>query len=240
MRRTLVPLAVIVVMVLGATVPASAQSWFQFRVNPSNGDWRGGGFGDLPYTFQTTMLGVTGFLQLPDQRFGLRFNLDSGGLSSFSPSGLYTGGRWRWYDISVGMPVTLGPASTLFFLGWGSNWWQADIDSTNWSRQTSSGLVLGVDLRVPLRGPWYLSGSYTYGSGHPYEYRNLLTEPAPRFTGKAQTSIYSAALGFDLPTNGGSVEVGWRSGGFTVSEAGLIDGMETRWSGWFVGFTLRR
>ncbi len=238
MRRTMVALAIVVAVVLGATIPASAQSWFQFRVNPSNGDWRGGGFGDLPYTFNTTMLGFTGFLQFPGQKYGLRLNVDSGGLSSFSPSGLYTGGRWRWYDVGVGMPIKFGPASTLFFLGWGNNWWQADYDG-GFSRQTSSGLALGVDLQVPLKGPWYFAGSATLGPGHNYAYRNVERDP-PRFSGKAQTTIYSAALGYNLPTNGGSVEVGWRSGGFTVSEAGSIDGMETRWSGWFVGFTLRR
>ncbi|MDR7485321.1 MAG: hypothetical protein QN187_08325 [Armatimonadota bacterium] len=247
MRRSLFALAVVAVLVVTTSVPASAASWFQLRVNPSSGDWRGGspGFSDLPYTFTANMFGLTGFWQPPGFRLGLRGNLDTGSLSSFSAGVGYTGGNWRWWDLSLGLPLPLGPATALIFAGMGDTTWQADVPG-GFSRQTTSGMVFGADVWVPLReGRWYVYGHALFGPSHNYRYANLGFDP--RFTGKADVANYSAALGYNFPGTMNSIELGWRSGGFRVKDAtpvfppdSNINGMETRWSGVYLGVVVRR
>ncbi len=97
MRKSLFALAVVSVLLLTAGAPASAQSWFQFRVNPSVADWRCTStpcFGDLPYgfNFNATMLGGTAFIQPPGYGLGLRVNLDTGSLGNWSVPLTYDGG----------------------------------------------------------------------------------------------------------------------------------------------------
>jgi len=248
MRRSLLALAVVAVLIATASVPASAASWFQLRVNPASGDWRGGspGFSDLPYTFTANMFGITGFWQPAGFRLGLRGNLDTGSLSSFSPSGTYTGGNWRWWDLSLGLPLTVGPSMVLLFAGFGDTRWQAN-GAGFFSRQTTSGFAFGADVWVPIgEGRWYVYGHALFGPSHNYKYSN---DPPfdPRFTGKADVTNYAAALGYNLPGGMNSVELGWRSGGFKVASAtplfppdANINGMQTRWSGVYLGLVVRR
>jgi hypothetical protein len=245
MRRSLIALAVVAVMVLAASVPASAQSWFQFRFNPSNADWKQTPpiWSDLPYTFNTTMLGGTAFIRPPGYGVGLRFNLDTGSLGSWSPLTNYDGGTWRYYDISVGLPLALGRGSMLLFAGYGNHAWKATFGGTVISTQDASGIVFGADLMLPLSGAWYATASTTFGSGLKYKYANPGFAD-PRSEGTAGTSVYSAALGYQLPNRPFNIELGWRSGGFKVSSITSGDtnaaGQDVRWAGWFLGLSTRR
>ena len=245
MRRSLVALAVVAVLVLAASVPASAQSWFQFRFNPSSANWTQTPaiWGDLPYKFNTTMLGGTAFIQPPGYGVGLRFNLDTGSLASWSPLTSYDGGTWRYYDISVGIPLALGTGSMLLYAGYGNHSWKATFGGTVISTQDASGTVFGADMRLPLSGAWYATASATFGSGLKYKYANPLFSD-PRSLGTASTGVYSAALGYKLPNHPFNIELGWRSGGFKVSAITSGDtgaaNQDVRWTGWFLGLSTRR
>lgn len=246
MRRSLVALAVVSALLLTASVPASAQSWFQFRINPSNANWTCVAtpcFGDLPYAFNTTMIGGTAFLKPPGLMVGLRLNLDSGSLSSWSPLTTYNDGTWRYYDISLGLPLALGNGSLILFAGYGNHAWKAGFGGTVISTQDAGGMVFGADLRAPLTGPWYVTASGTFGSGHSYKYANPPTLD-PRSLGTSSTSVYAAAVGYMLPNSVYNIELGWRSGGFRVTSitSGAIaaSNQDVRWQGWFLGLSTRR
>lgn len=245
MHRSLIALAVAAILVMGASVPASAQSWFQFRFNPSSANWTQTPviWSDLPYKFNTTMLGGTAFIQPPGYGLGLRFNIDSGSLGSWSPLTSYDGGTWRYYDISVGLPLALGTGTALLFAGYGNHAWKATLGGTVVSTQDAGGLIFGTDLMLPLSGAWYAAGSLTFGSGLKYTYDNP-PSVTPRAQGTANTSVYSLALGYKLPNHPFNVELGWRSGGFGVTSITSGDtsaaGQDVRWTGWFLGVSTRR
>jgi hypothetical protein len=246
MRRSLVALAVVSMLLLTASAPASAGSWFQFRINPSRGDWTCVAtpcFSDLPYTFNTTMIGARAFIQPGAMPVGLRLNLDSGSLGSWSPLTFYDGGHWRYYEIALGIPLTLGSASVLLYAGYGNHAWRASFGGTTISTQDASGLVYGADIMARLMGPWYVTASGTFGSGLNYKYAN---PPGldPRSLGTASTSVYGAAVGYMLPNSNFNIELGWRSGGFRVTSITSGDtsasNQDTRWNGWFLGVSTRR
>jgi len=246
MRRTLVALAVVSVLLLTASVPASAQSWFAFRINPSSSMWTcvtTPCFSDLPYSFTTLMFGGTGFIQVPGSRLGVRVNFDTGSLSSWSPLTLYNDGSWRYYDVSLAFPISMATGQVLVFAGYGNHAWSAGFSGTTISTQTASGLVFGADAMVPLRAPWYFTASAAFGTGLNYKYAN---PPGidPRSLGAATSSVYSAALGYMLPTSNFNVELGWRSGGFRVTSITSLDpsaaNQDVRWQGWFLGLSTRR
>lgn len=245
MRRSLIALAVVAILVMAASVPASAQSWFQFRFNPSNAEWKQTPpyWIDLPYTFKTTMFGGTAFVQPPGYGIGFRFNIDYGSLGSWSPLTYYDGGNWRYYDIGVGIPLTLGSGSMVLFAGYGNHAWRANSAGTVISTQDARGTVFGADLRLPLSGALYATGSVTFGSGLKYKYANPPYSD-PRAEGAANSSVYSAALGYMLPGRPLNVELGWRSGGFSVTSITSGDtgasNQDVRWSGWFLGLSTRR
>ncbi|MDI6771450.1 MAG: hypothetical protein QME77_02530 [bacterium] len=245
MRRSLIALAVVAVLVMAASVPASAQSWFQFRFNPANANWKQTPpiWGDLPYTFNTTMLGGTAFIRPPGYGVGLRFNIDSGSLGSWSPLTSYDGGTWRYYDIGLGLPLALGRGSMLLFAGYGNHSWKASFGGTVISTQDAGGIVFGADLMLPLSGAWYATASTTFGSGLKYTYDNP-PSTTPRAEGTASTSVYSLALGYQMPNRPFNVELGWRSGGFNVTAITSGDtgasNQDVRWSGWFLGLSTRR
>ncbi len=246
MRRSLIALAVVSVLLLTASVPVSAQSWFQFRFNPSSADWKCKAspcWSDLPYAFKPTMFGGTAFIQPPGYGVGLRFNFDSGALGGWSPLTSYDGGNWRYYDIGVGIPIALGRGSMLLFAGYGNHAWRADFAGVVVSTQDASGIVFGTDLRIPLSGAWYATGSATFGSGFKYKYANPPGSD-PRSLGTASSGVYSAALGYMLPGRPFNIEFGWRSGGFSVEEItwGNVNAsnQDVRWTGWFLGLSTRR
>jgi hypothetical protein len=245
MRRSLPALGLVVVLLLIATTPASATSWFQLRLNPSTGDWKdttGTAFTDLPYSFTTTMFGATGFWQIPGWRIGLRGNIDTGSLSSFSAGGPgapgYNTGSWRYYDLSLGLPINVGQGRALLFAGYSNTNWRAEFP-TGFSRQAASGIAFGLDLWYPLGEKWYLAGSATFGPSQDYKYYNGPPEFV-RFAGKASVDVFQVGVGWRFAQMS-SLELGWRGGGFSVSQtASLIDGMSTRWSGFYLGLNFMR
>jgi hypothetical protein len=249
MRRTAVALAVAAILVMAVSGPASAMSWFQLRLSPATGNWTGD-FSDLPYNMTTTMLGLTGFIQFPNTRFGIRANLDTGSLSSWTPLTFYDGGSWRYYDIDLAFPLTLGTGKVLLFAGYGNNNWQATLGGALISQQLTSGFVFGADVMWPLgsSGRWYLTGSATIGPSNQFLYCN----PTPGFpcntttfraSGTANVGVYSAGLGWNLPNGMSSLEVGWRSGSFKANaiNSGDINALNSNptWSGVYLGLTVR-
>jgi hypothetical protein len=246
MRRSLLVLAVTAIISLVATISASAASYFQIRINPSTGNWTDSVapvFVDLPWSWRSVMVGGTAFLQLPNSRLGLRLNIDTGSMTDLSPAdpewiGSYTNGSWRYYDIALGYHFMLGRGAGVVFAGYGNHWAEWGDASGPITRQQASGLIYGVDLFYPLTERWYISGSVAYGGNLSYQYLNA-PFTSTRGEGGATSSVYTAALGFRLPNQMASFEVGWRSGGFHVTSIATgdttIDGTDVRWSGWFLG-----
>ncbi len=251
MRRSPWVVMLVAALILTTSLPASAGSWFQLRINPGSGTWQDTKvlqFSDLPVDFSTPMLGGTAFLQFPNTRFGLRFNIDHASLASFTGRGaglFYSSGAWRYYDISLGMPLMFGPVSSLVFIGYGNH--RADFADGGpvLTRQDSGGFVLGTDFWVPIgsAGRWYFAGSATFGPSMAYTYTNN-PPAAARATGRSFSGIYSAGIGYNLPNTRGSIEAGWRSGGFSVNSISTgdaaVDGQDVRWSGLYLGLTFRR
>lgn len=256
MRKWAVALAITALIVMVGSLPASAQSWFTLRINPSKWNWTTapGGFGDLPYNGTINVFGATGFWQFPGQKFGLRGNWDSGSLSSWGCAGgppcSYDGGNWRWYDIGLGVPYNFAALRTLWFIGYGNTDWRASSSGTVVSQQTTSGLALGVDFWFPL-GPsalWYATGNVTYGPSQHWRYCNppgttCGSDSSARYAGSATVSNYSIGLGRNL-SQMTSVELGWRTGGFggtkvTVGGDQFGAGQTVRWSGYYLAVAFR-
>ncbi len=246
MRRALIALALAVALIVVSSAPASATNRFQFRLVPGSGTWQQDPpfFFDLPVHFSTAIFGFTGFLMLPGQRWGLRLNIDTGGLSNLQGDFLiYDSGHWRNYELAVGVPFTLGSAHVTPFLGFGSQ--KADFSElgTVITRQEANGFVFGADVWVPISGRWYFAGSATLGPSHAFKYTN--SPPAdPRAEGLSNFALYSAGIGYKLPGDMAKVELGWRSGGFTNTQitsgdAGVLNSA-VRWQGVYLGVTIHR
>jgi hypothetical protein len=253
MRRSLWMVVLAAALIVTTSLPASAASWLHLRINPGNGTWKDTKavqFSDLPVDFNVAMLGATGFLQFPNSRFGLRFNIDYSTLTSFTGNAflIYSSGSWRYYDISVGFPIMLGQVRTLLFAGYGNH--RADFASGGpvITRQDSGGLVFGADLWYPFgsQQQWYLAGSATIGPSMTYTYTNNPPD-TPRASGRSFSGVYSVGIGYMLPSQTGNImtaiEAGWRSGGFAVSSISsgdaAVDGQDVRWQGIYVGLKLR-
>lgn len=204
-------------------------------------------FTDLPVDFKVTMIGFTGFLQLPTQRWGIRLNIDSGALSGFVGRGVtatpYNTGNWRWWDLSAGLPLMFGPVQTVIFLGYGNGRFYTETPGATFTRQETTGFVLGADVWVPIGQQFYFAGSATFGPSQNYRYFNGPPDFL-RAEGRASAGVYSAGIGYMFPNTMASVELGYRTGSFgtsSISSGDLaVDGQNAWWSGVYLGLTIRR
>jgi len=243
MLRRFAAVVVMLVLVLAVQFPASAATWFQLRINPSSASWTGSTFGDIPMTWNTTMWGFTALVTPPGRPWGLRVGFDTGNQTNLVPSGGFdysdSSGTWTVWDVSVA--YTTMAAGTFFslFAGYGNNSLTFSGPSYGYSRQITSGLVLGGDFKRDLAGGWYITGSVVFGPSQNYTYEIGAPGSFLGTPGTAQFSSYSIGLGRAVGMGG--LEVGWRSAGFTGSGTGSsADGANIRWSGWYVGFSIMR
>jgi hypothetical protein len=197
------------------------------------------------------MAGATVFLQPPSLKFGLRLNLDTGSISNLtSPSliqpPIVDRGRWRYYDISLGLPFKIGSGTVTLFGGYGNHDFELDEagGGLDLLRYQTSGLVFGADIWYPIGDKWFVSASGTFGSNNSLTFTDTFFTPL-NSTGKANTHVYSAAVGYRLPGGMSKVELGWRSGGFDVTsiDAGgfaALDGNQGHWEGVYLGLVIHK
>ena len=117
MRRTFLTLAVVAIICLTAAVPASAQTWFQFRYWPTSDSWNNGTF--TP-TFNSNLWGFSVRRNIVGGTWALSFNFDSGSVTNYSAGSLGTDAFNRFWNLNLHRNFSAANTHLSVFGGWGS------------------------------------------------------------------------------------------------------------------------
>lgn len=161
MHRWLSTLAVALVLLLVAVVPASAQTFIQLRYWSTNDNWYNGTFQP---TFNSGIWGVTLRRDFMGGAWGASFNFDRGSVTSYSAGNLGSDAYNQFWNINIHRNFALAAGKISAFVGWQANNWEGPSGGVfipYYIRQ--SGFRLGVDGMFTLGGgPWFLTGEVAY------------------------------------------------------------------------------
>jgi hypothetical protein len=230
MRRSLIALAVVAVLVLAASVPASAQTWIQLRYWSSpNSAW------DLAspssIVFSSNLTGFSLRRTLLAGEWAASFNYDTGAFNTYWA----TPGQFnRFWNFNVHRNFASERGVFSLFAGWGS----AAFEWPNWTPVAAyirqSGLRLGVDAKINVRDQWYLTGSAAYGP-----FGQATESWAYESTGTFNARVMDWNVGLGRTFGAWGLEGGYR--GISWShDPSVCRGSPcgVRWGGWYVGLNL--
>lgn len=191
--------------------------------------------------WDSTLLGFE-FRSRPVNRFIWSLAYDTGGVNNLvdTEGGFGTSpGTNRFFSTNLHYliaPANWRGAEMTLFAGYGSG--ALDVTKEGGTRNfTASGLRYGLDLHVPFREAWYLSGSAAFGSWSiSHSLLGVLYPPS----GTANIRDYSLALGRLLSPEAG-LEVGYRSIQWSTTAIGATPCPCTMaWDGWYAAIIMRR
>lgn len=226
MRRTLLALAVVVIISLTAAVPASATTWFQLRYWGTNQTF------NLvpPVTWDSGLGGFSVRRDVLGGMWALSFNYDSGGITNVV--GLTPGferfNRFWNLNLHRNFPFATGNAS--LYGGWGS---LAKENPGFPSYVRQSGPRLGADVKFNLRGNWYAVGDLGYTFGGTAEQLNFTIGGVVPLSASALE--YRVGVGYMMGRWG--LEGGYRGITWTHTTAAFCGGPSCsfKWTGWYAG-----
>ncbi len=248
MKRAMAALAVAVVLVLAAGVPALAQTQVQLRYWSTNVDWGIYRYFDEPMALQngTSMnSNLWGFsLRHPfmEGDWAASFSLDTGAFGMMryvGPVAAQNGSEWsaRFWNVNLHRNFTAGRTALSLFAGWGSA--ALVLDPASYRQ---SGFRVGADARFDVRDGWYLTGGLAYGPSGQAKYE-LLGGPSSNFN--ARVLEWNAGVGRSLGKwglEGGYRVIHWNwDQGFNFNGGATAASPETqgvKWSGWYLGLNL--
>lgn len=191
--------------------------------------------------WDSTLLGFE-FRSRPVNRFIWSLAYDTGGVNNLVDTEGGFGaspGTNRFFSTNLHYliaPANWRGAEMTVFAGYGSGF--LGVSTGGGPREFSaSGLRYGLDLYVPFREAWYLSGSAAFGSWSiNHSLGGVLDPPG----GTASIRDYNLALGRLLSPEAG-LEVGYRSTQWSTTAVGSTPCPCTMaWDGWYAAITVRR
>jgi len=236
MRRSFLALAVVTVLILAASVPASAATWIQLRYWGTSNDVLH--FGVFPFPFTTNPAGLSIRRDLMNGMWALSFNFDtgaaSGGFLGSTPDSYN-----RFWNLNLHRQWAVGTAMFSLYGGWGSvavvlpNLWATGVEAA--IRQ--SGLRVGTDVKVMVAPNWYLVGDFGYGPfGSNAQTNNWLANPA---AGTETATLYDWHVGVGRSWGTWGLEAGWRGMHWvfttTTTVCGGLTPCDFDWGGWYAG-----
>jgi|GEM_PF-2915024 len=236
MRRSLVALAVVSVLVLAASVPASAQQMLvQLRYWSTNAKW------DLNWnpTWTSSLGGVSIRRPLAGGDWALSFNYDTGAIASAPWDTV--GQLNRFWNLNVHR--NFSAPNTLFSLygGWGSAAWEMPNWPTEPEYLRHSGPRVGADVRISLKENWYLVGDL----GLAFSGTTSSTLFATGVVGNWDSTVLDAKIGLGYTWGKFGLEGGWRTINWAQTKlpayaAGSCPGLNCgmSWSGLYLGVNL--
>lgn len=229
MRRSLIALAVVAVLVMAASVPASAQTWFQLRYGSTNQTWNAPLIG--PDTWDSGLRGFSVRRNVLGGQWALSFNYDSGGITNpvgvFAPPDSYN----RFWNLNLhrNFPFATGNAS--LYGGWG----RLAIEIPAFPAYVrQSGPRIGADVKFNLRGNWYAVGDLGYTFGGSAE--QLSYSVGGVLPLSATALEYRVGVGYMMGNWG--LEGGYRGITWNHTTAAFCGGAGScsfKWTGWYVG-----
>lgn len=134
-------------------------------------------------------------------------------------------------------PANWRGAEVTVFAGYGNGFLEVAESYLGTRAFSASGLRYGLDLYVPFREAWYLSGSAAFGSWSVNHIWGGVLDPPG---GTASIRDYNLALGRMLSPEAG-LEVGYRSSKWSTTSVGSTPCPCTMaWDGWYAAITMRR
>ena len=230
MRRSLIALAVVAVLVLAASVPASAQTWIQLRYwSTSNSSYESGN------TWSSPLLGFSLRRDVMGGAWALSFNFDSGSVNNWTGGGGAPGSFNRFWNFNVHRNFPMANGRAGFYAGYGGS--AFEDPASPWYVRLN-GFRLGADARINFRENWYLAGDLGYtprqtGSQLNWNLGGVVQAPASLLD-------YKVALGYNFsPTVG--AEVGYRGIDWRYDPTIMCGGSTScgvKWGGWYVGLNI--
>ncbi|MDI6772832.1 MAG: hypothetical protein QME77_09640 [bacterium] len=226
MRRSLIALAVVAVLVMAASVPASAQTWIQLRYWSTNNSVYENGS-----TWSSPLLGFSLRRDVMQGAWALSFNFDSGSVNwtgGYSAPGSFN----RFWNLNVHRNFPLANGRTSFYAGYGGG----AFEEPTWPWYVRlNGFRFGVEGKLNFRENWYLTGDLGYtprqtGSQLNFAFGGFANMPASLLD-------YKVALGYAYSPTWG-VEVGYRGVDLRYDPTIMCGGSTScglRWGGWYVG-----
>lgn len=230
MHKSLMTLAVAIVLLLATTVPASASTWVQIRYSNTNDVANNVGFQS---TWTSPLIGASVRTDFMGGMWAGSFNFDSGAINNFGPGAVGTGAYNRFWDFNLhrNMPLPSGMAS--IFVGWGSIAFETpNFPGGGFVRQT--GPRAGVDAKVMFATNWYAVGSFAYQFSGNGQQLNAFSGGTAAISGSALD--YHAGIGRTF--GNWAIEGGYRVIDLNVSPSAATCATtpcNLRWPGWYVG-----
>ncbi len=229
MYRTVAIAAVVLALLLTTSMPASAQTWFQFRYwSTGNGSYESGN------TFNSGLAGVSIRRNFMDGDWAASFNLDTGGVSSWTGGG-GTQAFNRFWNLNVHRNFTWPMGAFSIYAGYGGAVFE-DLAFPWYLRQT--GWRIGLDGTAKIRDNWFVTADVGYTLKQA-TFNQLNWNLGGDVRTNATILDYKAAVGYRL-SDMWSAELGYRRISWDYNANVMCGGPPcgVEWKGFYLGLNL--